>query len=256
MGNAVELGRIHPRRAAVSTPATHAAELTVPDLLVAETFTSFQGEGPSTGQPATFIRLSRCNLSCQFCDTPYTWDWARFHPTAEAHRQLATELADWALAQPPRLVVITGGEPLLQQAALIPLATRLAAAGRQIEIETNGTIAPLPSLTRTVTRFNVSPKLPSSGLPESKRIVPAALAAFTATGRALFKFVICGPGDLDDVAALATGHDLAPVWVMPEGTSGQAVLDGMRALAEDALARGWCLSGRLHVLLWGDTRGR
>lgn len=240
----------------MSAPATHVAEPTAPGLLVAETFTSFQGEGPFTGQPAVFIRLSRCNLSCQFCDTPYTWDWTRFHPSAEARRQPVTELADWALAQPARLAVITGGEPLLQQAALIPLAGRLATAGRQIEIETNGTIAPLPGLTRLVTRFNVSPKLPSSGLPGSKRIVPAALAAFTTTGKALFKFVICHPGDLADAAALAAGHDLAPVWVMPEGTSEQAVLDGLRALAEDALARGWCLSGRLHVLLWGDTRGR
>ena len=108
----------------MSAPATHVAGQTVPGLLVAETFTSFQGEGPSTGQPATFIRLSRCNLSCQFCDTPYTWDWARFHPAAEARRQVVAELADWALAQPARLVVITGGEPLLQQAALIPLASR------------------------------------------------------------------------------------------------------------------------------------
>ena len=225
-------------------------------LLVTETFTSFQGEGPSAGQPAAFIRLSRCNLACQFCDTPYTWDWSRFHPAAEASRRPAGELAAWALAQRARLVVITGGEPLLQQTALIPLAARLVEAGRWIEVETNGTVAPAPELASLVARFNVSPKLPGSGMREDRRLVPAALAAFTATGKAIFKFVICHHRELEDVAALEASLGLFPVWVMPEGTSGQAVLEGMRAVAEEALARGWCLSSRLHVLLWGDTRGR
>jgi organic radical activating enzyme len=225
-------------------------------LLVAEAFTSLQGEGPSAGQPAVFIRLSRCNLACRFCDTPYTWDWSRFRPDAEAARRPAGELAEWALTQRAGLVVITGGEPLLQQVALLPLASRLAEAGRRVEIETSGTIAPGPELTGAVAQFNVSPKLSGSGVPEDRRLVPAALAAFTATGKAIFKFVICHQRELAEVAGLQAAYGLCPVWVMPEGTSEQAVLDGMRAVAGEALARGWCVSGRLHVLLWGDARGR
>jgi organic radical activating enzyme len=225
-------------------------------LLVAETFTSFQGEGPSAGQPAAFIRLSRCNLSCTWCDTPYTWDWSRFRPDAEAERLPASELADWALAQRTALIVITGGEPLLQQAALIPLAARLAEADRQIEIETNGTIMPAPHLTNAVRRFNVSPKLSGSGVPVERRLVPAALEALAATGKAIFKFVICRQGELDEVASLEAELGLSPIWLMPEGTSNQVVLEGMRAMADAALTRRWCLSGRLHVLLWGDVRGR
>ena len=225
-------------------------------LLVAETFTSFQGEGPSTGQPAAFIRLSRCNLACGFCDTPYTWDWSRFHPGTEATRQTAADLAAWATAQRAGLVVVTGGEPLIQQAALIPLVAALADAKRTVEVETNGTIAPLAGLAALVTRFNVSPKLSGSGVPESRRLVPSALLALAATGKAVFKFVICDPGELDEVAGLEAAYGLAPVWVMPEATSPQALTTGMGALAEPALARGWSLSGRLHVLLWGDARGR
>jgi 7-carboxy-7-deazaguanine synthase len=225
-------------------------------LLVAETFTSFQGEGPSAGQPAAFIRLSRCNLACSFCDTPYTWDWSRFHPDTEARRQPASELAAWAMAQRAGLIVITGGEPLLQQAALLPLAARLAEAGRRVEIETNGTIAPAPELTSVVTRFNVSPKLSSSGIPEDRRLMPAALEEFATSGKAIFKFVICHPREIEEVAALEAAHGLFPVWVMPEGITEQAVLEGMRAVAGEALARGWSMSGRLHVLLWGDARGR
>lgn len=225
-------------------------------LLIAETFTSFQGEGPSTGQPAAFVRLSRCNLNCAFCDTPYTWDWSRFSPDAEAERWPVTKLADWTLRQGPALVVITGGEPLLQQTVLVPLIARLVAAGRRVEIETNGTVVPAVDLTGAVTQFNVSPKLAGSGVPEHKRLVPAALSTLAATGKAVFKFVICRRDELTEVAALEDAYGLAPIWVMAEGTTQTTALDGMRALADDALARGWCLSARLHVLLWGDARGR
>ncbi len=225
-------------------------------LLVAETFTSFQGEGPSAGQPAAFIRLSRCNLTCSWCDTPYTWDWSRFRPDVEARRLPVGDLANWVLAQPTALVVITGGEPLLQQAALLPLANRLVQAGRRVEIETNGTIAPASELVSVVTRFNVSPKLSGSGVPDERRLVPAALATLASTGKAIFKFVICQQDELAEVAALESEHGLSPVWVMPEGTGDQVVLEGMRAIADAALTCGWCLSARLHVLLWGDVRGR
>lgn len=225
-------------------------------LLVTETFASFQGEGPSAGQPAAFIRLSRCNLTCGFCDTPYTWDWSRFRPDDEATRQPTGELAAWAMAQQARLVVITGGEPLIQQPALAPLVARLADAGRQVEVETNETIAPAPQLAEMVSRFNVSPKLSGSGVAGNRRLVPAALAVLAATGKAVFKFVICHSRELAEVAALEEKYGLAPVWLMPEGTSEQAVLEGMRTVAAEALARGWSLSGRLHVLLWGDERGR
>lgn len=258
MGDSGQLGRIRRRGARVTTtsPPEVLSPPSASTLLVAETFTSFQGEGPSAGQPAAFIRLSRCNLACSWCDTPYTWDWTRFRPDAEARRLPVGDLANWALAQPTTLVVITGGEPLLQQTALLPLADELAREGCRIEIETNGTIAPRPDLVGLVTRFNVSPKLSGSGMPDIRRLVPAALEALTMTGKAIFKFVICQLGELDEVAAMESEHGLRPVWVMPEGTGDQIVLEGMRAIADAALTRGWCLSSRLHVLLWGDIRGR
>ncbi|MFG1918141.1 7-carboxy-7-deazaguanine synthase QueE [Micromonospora sp. NPDC048898] len=226
-------------------------------LLLADVFgPTFQGEGPSTGQQAMFVRLSRCNLRCPGCDTPYTWDTRRFDLRDHTVTASVEAVAEQVLASPPALVVITGGEPLLQQPTVTALAERLAAGGRRIEIETNGTIAPSAALTAVVDRFNVSPKLPSFAADDDRPINAAALAAFVATERAVFKFVVTGSGDFEAIGDLTERYGLAPVWVMPEGTrSGQHVTD-LRALADETLQRGWNLTGRLHVLLWEDARGR
>jgi len=226
-------------------------------LRVSELFgPTLQGEGPSVGRLASFIRLSGCNLSCRWCDTPWTWDWTRFDRSAEQHRMTAGSVLDWALGQPAPLVVVTGGEPLLQARQLTGLVPPLIEAGRQVEIETSGTIAPPPELAAEGVTFNVSPKLASSGMPAARRIRDGALRALAESGNARFKFVATGLDDLEEIAGLQAAYGLEPVWVMPEGTSSTAVLGGMRLLAEEVIARGWNLSSRLHVLLWEDARGR
>lgn len=231
-----------------------------PRLLVAEMFgPTVQGEGPSTGRPAVFVRLSRCNLTCPPCDTPYTWDRGRYDLRAESTRLSGDEVVAWVLARPARLVVVTGGEPLLQQRALVPVAAALAAAGRRVEVETNGTVVPARGLVEVVDGFNVSPKLarfagdPPAGV---RPVNPAALAAFVASGKAVFKFVVAGTADLIEVEELRAAHGLNPVWVMPEGTTPERVTAVAREIADEVIVRGWHLSTRLHVLLWGDTRGR
>lgn len=229
-------------------------------ILLAERFgPTLQGEGPSTGQQALFIRLSRCNLSCPGCDTPYTWDWTRFDPRQESTQLSVDELYEWVVGQTVRLIVITGGEPLLQQDRLLPLVHSLANEGRRIEIETNGTINPSPDLIESVTQFNVSPKtsrFAGANIDENRRINPHALEILSSSGKAIFKFVITRREDLDEVAHYERLFGLAPVWVMPEGTSARTVLDRMTWLADEAIRRSWNLSTRLHTLVWGDQRGR
>ncbi|MGH3769415.1 MAG: 7-carboxy-7-deazaguanine synthase QueE [Pseudonocardiaceae bacterium] len=228
-------------------------------LLVAETFgPTVQGEGPSTGQRAVFIRLLRCNLTCRTCDTPYTWDKTRFDLAAEGRPRSGADLLTWALDQGVELVVITGGEPLLQQRPLVSLVGALATAGRRVEIETNGTIAPLPALVKVVAQFNVSPKLArfGAGMAASRRIKPDVLRAFAATGTAVFKFVVTDPAELEEIDGLARLYGLAPVWVMPEGTDAIVVTTRLRALADPSVRRGYHLTTRLHLVLWGDQRGR
>ncbi|MBN6058307.1 7-carboxy-7-deazaguanine synthase QueE [Nonomuraea sp. RK-328] len=229
-------------------------------LLIAECFgvtrPTFQGEGPSSGVPALFIRLSRCNLTCDWCDTKYTWDWTQFDPRKESKRRAVADLLAWALASPVELVVVTGGEPLIQQMALTPLVQGLLAGGKRVEFETNGTLVPDPALLVDGVRFNVSPKLGNSGVAEDKRIVPAALKVFADSGRAVFKFVTRTVPELDEIGALVDQYGLAPVYVMPEGTTAEGLVKTTRALADAVAARRWLFTPRLHVLAFTETRGR
>ena len=109
-----------------------------------EIFATIQGEGVSAGEPSTFLRLAICNLACSWCDTAYTWDWKRF---TRAEQVMAAEPGDLVAriaSLPPRNVVITGGEPLIQRRQLVPLVSQLKALGLRVSMETNGTIGPGP----------------------------------------------------------------------------------------------------------------
>ncbi|KUH36518.1 MULTISPECIES: 7-carboxy-7-deazaguanine synthase QueE [Streptomyces] len=229
-------------------------------LIVAERFgvevPTFQGEGPSCGHPAIFIRLSRCNLTCESCDTKETWDWSRFKPQEVSTRESVQDLVAWVRPSPVELVVITGGEPLLQQRNLVPLVRRLLDEGRRVEFETNGTVMPAPALLVDGVRFNVSPKLASFGMDEAKSIVPSVLRAFAASGRSVFKFVASSVADIDRIAELVDRHGLAPVWVMPEGTTVEAITSTTRVLADAVASRHWHLTTRLHVAAFADPKGR
>jgi 7-carboxy-7-deazaguanine synthase len=219
---------------------------------------TFQGEGPFAGQCAMFVRLFGCSLACSWCDTAWTWDATRFDLAAERHPMTVEDVLGRLRACRPGLVVVTGGEPLLQQEALVTLAGGIHAAGaaRQVQVETSGTIPPRPALSAAVTSFCVSPKLANSGQRHHQRIRPAVLREFAATGKAVFKFVARGLADLEEIAEITAGCELAPVWVMPEGTDSVTVLARMRDLAGPVAARGWNLTPRLQVLLWEDQRGR
>lgn len=230
-----------------------------------ELFASLQGEGPSMGRPVAFVRLSRCNLACTWCDTAYTW---RFEGDNRPHRdglayertanQVTLDEADIAariMALGQDRLVITGGEPLLQGAALARMVALLD--GVSVEIETNGTVAPHPALDPLVAQYNVSPKLAHSGNPADLALLPERLAAWANEPKAYFKFVISAPNDLSEVLELIERYsmDRARVYVMPEGTDSTTLRERERWLAPLALEHGLRLSDRLHIHLYGDTRG-
>ncbi len=230
-----------------------------------EIFASLQGEGPSLGRPVAFVRLSRCNLACNWCDTAYTW---RFEGDNRPHRdgiafdraanQLALDEAEVAariVALGQDRLVITGGEPLLQGAALARLAALLP--GISIEIETNGSVAPHRDLDALVAQYNVSPKLAHSGNPAELALLPERLAAWAGDPRAFFKFVIARPDDLAEVLALQTRFAIpgTRIFLMPEGTDSAALRENSRWLAPLCQSHGLRFSDRLHIHLYGDTRG-
>lgn len=212
-------------------------------MLVSEIFASVQGEGPHTGRPSVFLRLGLCNLSCSWCDTPYTWlfDDARlqkvrsqtprsqhgalppvyFDKKSELRRYSTDEVlaaVGDAAGAAVRAVVVTGGEPLLHAKPLRKIVPQLVEDGFKVEFETNGTIT--PSGVHPDVHFNVSPKLSNSNQSILLRMNYRLLQEYLERPSTIFKFVVRDEEDVDEVIDIVTavGVEPARVFLMPEGT--------------------------------------
>jgi len=226
-------------------------------LRIAETFHSIQGEGGLVGVPSFFIRTTGCNLRCEWCDTPYT-SWQ-----PEGEWRTIGELVAAVPAQ-ARHVVVTGGEPLLWD-SLPRLTAALRAGDRHVTIETAGTV--FQALECDL--MSISPKLansdPGPHRPPAVRADHAARRLDRHVLRQLLehyvcqlKFVVAEPGDLEEIEALlADLPALAPeaVLLMPLGVKAAEVQQRGRWLAELCKSRGYRYTPRLHIDLYGDTRG-
>ena len=251
-------------------------------LAVSEIFSSLQGEGPYSGTPAAFLRLAFCNLHCWFCDTKYSWlfhqkllntvkgDLERLgvkaspadlivHERSKEATEMAVEEVKTELLKTGKdHLVITGGEPMLQQSALFPLIQDLK-SNRDffIEVETSGTLAPNFGMREAVDAWNVSPKLESSGNPSSLREKPRVLTLFSELANATFKFVVQTPEDLREVEGLVERYSIPRnrVMLMPEGTDAGTLQERSAWLLKACSDSGFRFSSRLHILLWGNKRG-
>lgn len=224
-------------------------------LFVSEIFDSLQGEGPSQGFPCTFLRLAGCNLTCVWCDTDYSWNWTKYDVREQTStQQVATLVARFANS---RRLVITGGEPLLQQRALEQLLDALPAS-IPVEIETNGTVAPSAALAARVDQWNVSPKLSHSGEPATRRLNAEALSAFRDTGRAWLKLVAQSSeeqAELSDIVNLVSWPS-ERVYLMPQCRSSEELANLTPQLVNLAITTGYKFTNRLHLQVWGGQRGR
>lgn len=230
-----------------------------------EIFASLQGEGISAGRPCAFVRLSRCNLACVWCDTAYTWRFAgdnRPHIDGVTYDRKASQLtlaeddvASRIAALGQSRLVVTGGEPLLQHASLARMLALLPPT--HVEVETNGTVPPPTSLAGLVHQYNVSPKLKHSGNTSEIAQDTAAIAAWSQEPKANFKFVISDPSDVHEVLNLAAAHAIDPqrITLMPEGRDTATLRGRLPAIAELCSKHEFNLSDRLHIHLFGDTRG-
>lgn len=227
-------------------------------LRIAETFVSVQGEGQWVGIPSAFVRVSGCNLRCVWCDTPY----ASWNPEGEVWPLM--RIVGWVASTGVRHVVLTGGEPLLFD-AIVPLAEALHATGNVITFETAGTVyRELPC-----DLMSISPKLGNSAPPDSSgwrerhertRANLEPLVRLLERYPAQLKFVV-NPEEGDDAEEirelLQKLPPIAPerVLLMPEGTDAETLHRRARLLVDLCIREGWRLTPRMHVDLFGHTRG-
>ncbi len=237
-----------------------------------EIFYSIQGEGRNTGMPAVFIRSSRCNLSCHWCDTDYTWNWEgtdfahekdadpsyqKFKKEEQTTELPVSEVADIAGSFPAKNFIFTGGEPLLHERRWIELMDLLTAKfdSPHFEIETNGTLMPGDAFIEKIHQINVSPKLGNSRVSESARLKPDVLQKLATTGKADFKFVV--GTDLDEALAIVKNCQLPKdrVFLMPKANSVEELNANQGQVATAAQKYGFRYSDRLHLRLFGSRRG-
>jgi organic radical activating enzyme len=211
-------------------------------LEVTEVFRSIMGEGAYVGALSIFIRFSRCNLRCHFCDTKYSWGPGRLVEVKE----LASKVRELL---PAELVVFTGGEPLLQNnAELLKLCRTLKK--EKILIETNGTIAPEPELINAIDVWSISPKLKNSG----QRVEYKRLRWVKKTRDWYFKFVVIEPEkDLPDIKRFVEAHRIphSAVFLQPANAPRENYLKKARGLAEYCMKNGlkFRVVPQLHVIL-------
>jgi len=224
-------------------------------MWIAETFQSVQGEGRHVGVPSLFIRTSGCNLRCWFCDTPYTsWE-------PEGEQRTLESLLDEVRSAECQHVVITGGEPMLVP-DLAPLTQQIAELGRTITIETAGTV----DLPVTAHLMSISPKLANS-VPDDPawserhnrgRHQPEVIRRLTTDYDYQLKFVIDAPDDIADVDEYLVEfpHITADrVYLMAQAREPEELRVKSEWLDPLAEEKGWRVSPRLHIELFGNTRG-
>jgi len=205
-------------------------------MRVTEIFFSIQGEGTRAGRPCVFVRFTGCDLRCNYCDTAYAFTGGR-----EASRE---EILAEVARHPCRLVLLTGGEPMLQP-ELPGLARDLLDRGYEVLVETHGQ-APLDALPGAVVRI-ADVKTPESGEPATdlawlERLLPHDEVKFVVSSEADFRWslevirrqglegrvtVLVGP-----VLGRVEPRDLAR-WILESGVAAR-------------------LNLQLHKVVWGD----
>jgi organic radical activating enzyme len=215
---------------------------------------TLHAQGASAGRRCSVIQMGGCNLACSWCDSAFTWDSSRYDLARELAYWPVYEVAAQALACEPAVVVISGGEPLLQQNTDAWLLMLDALAGNEIGIETNGTIAPTDDTLRRISWVTVSPKLAHSGDPAWARINGEVLVQWGQLAQRFdvdFSFVVRDISDVATISTLVTIHGLPPwrVWVTPEGTTAVAVLNRLREVSDAVLAAGFNVSPRINALV-------
>lgn len=242
---------------------------------VSEQFLSIQGEGPTSGQRAIFLRTHACNLLCgagRYANgSQWTCDTIPVFTKIQNNYSAEDLLADWnnrgwikELSNGTHLV-ITGGEPLLpeRQVQMIPFlklidSHYLLKEGVFIECETNGTFVPTPDFSAHIDRYNVSPKLASSGMPKEMRLNAEVVQWHCQNAQSIFKFVITSSQDIQEMISDYITPYAIPrhrVWLMPGAATRSTLIQLQPSIAQLAQEHGFNFCSRLHILLYDQATG-
>ena len=211
-------------------------------LRINEIFYSIQGESTRVGEPCVFVRLTGCNLRCNWCDTEYAF--------YEGHHQTVDAILERVNAFGCRLVEVTGGEPLLQKDVHV-LFARLLDQGYTVMVETSGE-RDLRTVDRRVIKI-MDIKCPASGEVERNRWSNLEWL----TTRDEIKFVIADRYDYEWTRRTIDQHGLVP-------RVNAILLSPASGLLEPAELAAWILGDRLpvrmqlqmHKSIWGaNARG-
>lgn len=166
-------------------------------MQITEIFKSIQGESSYAGLPCVFVRLTGCNLRCDWCDSEYTFTGGSKMSLEEVQAEVER------LSPNGGLVEVTGGEPMLQEREAIPLMERLLNSGFNVLLETSGE-RPLANVPKEIIKI-VDVKCPHSGEPDTFRMENLD----TLTLRDEVKFVISDRVDYEFARDFTEEHGLA-----------------------------------------------
>lgn len=224
-------------------------------------FYTLQGEGPTMGLPAVFLRTHVCNLQCTWCDAWYTWNPKTPEFWTEGRDVSFEECVElihsaWEREGPaitPKRVIFTGGEPLIQRKQLEAVDRYGLFPHWQVEVETNGTLMPTEWALEQW-QFNVSPKLSNSDNREGSMVKPKILKALNEVN-STFKFVCMVEDDIREIFRLYSQHlDMDNVIIMPQGITEEEVSANAKVLAEPCKKHGLRLMPRLQAICWDGAR--
>ena len=238
---------------------------------------TIQGEGKRIGNPAIFIRLGKCNMSCAgygveyetpsgikkcSCDSFYASDIAFKHSWQECDAQQIIDKVSKLLPSYKPDIVITGGEPLLywDDAQFQKLLKYYILNDFHITIETNGSLdIELTSSWQKKILFSMSVKLSNSGEPLSKRLNTAVLThIINFVDEAYLKFVVNSEfltKAKEEIDNILKDIPSCEVYLMPLGDTANAIDNNSLAVIQMAIEYGYKYSDRLHIRVWDNKRG-
>ena len=211
-------------------------------MRISEIFYSVEGEGIQIGRLEVFVRLSKCNLNCKWCDTKYAKQDGREMEIQE----VLSEIEKYRCKN----ISITGGEPLCQSSQLLDLLSQLKSLGYWVQINTNGTLFDR-RIFELVDLVSMDCKCPSSGEKSNMAVVEKTRALFD--HKAQLKFVVSDKTDLDYAKHIIKKLNPTNSIIQPEWAHRKFAIKIVDSVKKDGLNSRIII--QQHKVIWGNKKG-